>query len=56
MYRWKEYMENLRKTSGQNEFGVGKKVLFGIGALIACVLLAAGYFFFARPALLKLRY
>lgn len=49
-------MENLCKTSGRNESGAGKKILLGIGILIACVLLAAGYFLFARPALLKLRY
>lgn len=56
MHRWKEYMENLCKTSGRNESGAGKQILLGIGILIACVLLAAGYFLFARPALLKLRY
>ncbi len=49
-------MENLCKTSGRNESGAGKQILLGIGILIACVLLAAGYFLFARPALLKLRY
>lgn len=32
------------------------KVLWGIGILVLCFLLVAGYFFVARPALLKTRY
>lgn len=32
------------------------KVLWGVGILLLCVLLVAGYIFFIRPALLKMRY
>lgn len=32
------------------------KVLWGVGILLLCILLVAGYIFFIRPALLKMRY
>lgn len=50
-------MKNLPTNFAVPEKGKPvSKLLLGIGILALCALLTAGYFLFARPALLRLRY